>query len=638
MSSWVVFRVMVAEWLGWILVAALMLECVDSQTSIKRLKDCGKRDRCKRREPKFMESPQNRITNEVPSAQCFCDDKCVEFGDCCLDIASHPNTQLRKDMDCVSLSHNESVYAITDCQSENRKLVQLCKKEVQELDYHYTLDIPVYSPVTKTYFANVYCSLCDRSATIIEPVHIKIFCSDRTITTNEVLNKGKYNTGNLFWEIGEDRCFLIVEKNTTHGRPCVDSKSTCSLKDGPLAEKCKAYSQIVTVGNQRFKNPHCAICNGHNTSSVDCWHGFDQRGFPSLTMLFDFNWNLDTCEFPKTVWDGLKRQCINLSIQYKSLLINKTSDQESPTDLTLIAEGYLTVICLSTSIFCLFIHISISFFLSNSNTLPAKILNSLSISLIIAQIFFLCGIDPLIDVSESICKTVAILIHFFFLSSFFWMNVMSIDLWRTFSNDPLKGQPRSHRKYAIYAWGSTGLLTAISLIFDITEWIPMKFRPLYASAENVCWFANRLGLAIFFYLPISVLLFFNAIMFGTTVLGFQKHHKTSALIKASGRKEYNRLWLYIKLFVIMGLTWACGMIAALAKEPIFRYPFIVFNGLQGTFLFIMFDLKSGVITHVFKKMGIKQNEAPSTEQRKNRDDKTQTSKLSLSSETKLNNL
>jgi len=57
------------------------------------------------------------------------------------------------------------------------------------------------------------------------------------------------------------------------------------------------------------------------------------------------------------------------------------------------------------------------------------------------------------------------------------------------------------------------------------------------------------------------------------------------------RQDQTLFYLYLKLFVIMGLTWIFGFIAAFARVQFLWYPFIVFNGLQGAFIFVMFDMK-----------------------------------------------
>ena len=57
------------------------------------------------------------------------------------------------------------------------------------------------------------------------------------------------------------------------------------------------------------------------------------------------------------------------------------------------------------------------------------------------------------------------------------------------------------------------------------------------------------------------------------------------------RKDQIRFYLYLKLFIIMGLTWIFGFIAAFARVQFLWYLFIAFNGLQGAFIFVMFDVK-----------------------------------------------
>ena len=60
------------------------------------------------------------------------------------------------------------------------------------------------------------------------------------------------------------------------------------------------------------------------------------------------------------------------------------------------------------------------------------------------------------------------------------------------------------------------------------------------------------------------------------------------------RKECIRFLLYIKLGVIQGLTWTTGFLAAFTGLPACWYFFTILNGLQGTFIFLSFDLKKKV--------------------------------------------
>jgi hypothetical protein len=51
----------------------------------------------------------------------------------------------------------------------------------------------------------------------------------------------------------------------------------------------------------------------------------------------------------------------------------------------------------------------------------------------------------------------------------------------------------------------------------------------------------------------------------------------------------------------MGLTWIFGFIAAFARLPFLWYPFTLFNGLQGAFIFAMFDMKRNIACMLWEK-------------------------------------
>lgn len=49
--------------------------------------------------------------------------------------------------------------------------------------------------------------------------------------------------------------------------------------------------------------------------------------------------------------------------------------------------------------------------------------------------------------------------------------------------------------------------------------------------------------------------------------------------------------LYMKLGVIMGVTWILGFLSGISEWEWLWYPFVLVNGLQGTFIFFGFDAK-----------------------------------------------
>jgi hypothetical protein len=132
-------------------------------------------------------------------------------------------------------------------------------------------------------------------------------------------------------------------------------------------------------------------------------------------------------------------------------------------------EDYLTGFCLSVSVICLILHVGIYFALPKLSNLPGKNLLSLSWALLLAQFIFLVGVNPIFEVPLEVCIGIAVVEYFCFLAAFFWMNIMSVDIWRTFSGSTLRGSDglRTHRKYAVYAWGTSALLALTALIVDM---------------------------------------------------------------------------------------------------------------------------------------------------------------------------
>lgn len=71
-----------------------------------------------------------------------------------------------------------------------------------------------------------------------------------------------------------------------------------------------------------------------------------------------------------------------------------------------------------------------------------------------------------------LCRASGFMVNFSFLSSFFWLNTMSFDIWKTFRHMRAYGsmiqriQSRRRRVilYSIYAWGCPALITLLSLL------------------------------------------------------------------------------------------------------------------------------------------------------------------------------
>jgi hypothetical protein len=158
-------------------------------------------------------------------------------------------------------------------------------------------------------------------------------------------------------------------------------------------------------------------------------------------------------------------------IDNKSAIVCALDGPRATEDLISGAyEGYLTVFCLSVSVLSLILHVGIYCALPKLSNLPRKNLLSLSSGLLLAQFLFLVGVNPVVEVPMEVCIGIAVVVYYCFLAAFFWMNVMSVDIWRTFSRSTIRGSEslRMYRMYAVYAWGTAAVLALAAVTVDLS--------------------------------------------------------------------------------------------------------------------------------------------------------------------------
>lgn len=166
--------------------------------------------------------------------------------------------------------------------------------------------------------------------------------------------------------------------------------------------------------------------------------------------------------------------------------INNSTSQAKIYGFLDKAPGFLSTIASILSIFALTITLLTFALFSSLRNLPGCNTINLIIALIFAQILFLCQ-SLFIMTRSSVCLMFAIGIHYFYLASFFWMNVMAFDLWKTFHKgfslylyDIRERLPF----YAAYAWGMPILFVLLGIILDAAN-APMK--PCYGRYFRGCY-------------------------------------------------------------------------------------------------------------------------------------------------------
>lgn len=114
--------------------------------------------------------------------------------------------------------------------------------------------------------------------------------------------------------------------------------------------------------------------------------------------------------------------------------------------------------------------------------------------------------------------------------------------------------------------------------------VPEALRPAFAARPGICWFTSRRSLLLFFAAPVSLVMLLNAVFFTSSALMIH----TSSVTRTDFR-------LYLRLAVLMGLTWSVGLLAGFLDTPALWVVFVVLNSLQGLFIFLAFTCTPAVL-------------------------------------------
>ncbi|KAG0413470.1 hypothetical protein HPB47_009380 [Ixodes persulcatus] len=161
-------------------------------------------------------------------------------------------------------------------------------------------------------------------------------------------------------------------------------------------------------------------------------HFPDLYNKPRLKRWREAKWKNDGCRVKSATTDEVVCSCDHLT--NFAVLMSPTASLEDDDGL-----HWITVISCLVSIACLALCIAVFSFYRHLKGIRNTIHRNLCVSLLIGEIILLLGLDkdsPFVK-SPGVCTTVALLLHFFFLSAFAWMalegcNIIVL-LWKVFN-------------------------------------------------------------------------------------------------------------------------------------------------------------------------------------------------------------
>lgn len=479
---------------------------------------------------------------------------------------------------------------------------RLCKQDVSTCDTAYPIsehktkchEEPtsfVYSKHNATIYKNIHCAKCnymtENDLTCIDPrlnlgTHIPLqlppfsllfdINSGRVLTRKEKSNKEMEILGVRYIEMSCKKSQVFDPFRSI----CVDLFCTGNtiLSDGKCQDKHDQNKNItINSQNKYYLESDISYCPKLRVSKYKV-----NRISPDSIYLIDYNHFVNNSNFIEDGDEILVCLFYNSSGNYSEM----HSFDPALSYLSLI--GTLLSICgLLAQI------ITYSLFAALRNT-PGKCLICLSTALLVSQALFLTIYAIKI---QWLCVTVAIFMHFGFLAYFCWMTTLAFDIWRTFQSNQLHST--SNKVFRLYSIIGYGVPLIVVSIATGVNYMNYEKGPKYG--EEICWICDTYGQLYYFIIPIGILLSLDLIFFGMTVKNICQQSQDSAMARVSSTNQCDtrqHVFFYIKLAIIMGVTWISGFLLHVTKVPALWYVFTIFNCIQGVWIFIGFVLTKKV--------------------------------------------
>ncbi|XP_071944826.1 adhesion G-protein coupled receptor G2-like [Antedon mediterranea] len=295
-------------------------------------------------------------------------------------------------------------------------------------------------------------------------------------------------------------------------------------------------------------------------------------------------WSGTGCYFANGSLDGSNRQichCDHLT-NFAILMNFYSSDTTSDPGIPIVIARYITNIGLGVSIACLLA--TIFTFTTNRklrNSKPQQILCHLCVSLLGLYLIFLVGIDR--TKKRRACTVIAGLIHYFLLTSIFWMSVQAIHMYYLFVKVYDTHISRFFFKACLFAWGLPVVIVAVTVGIDVEN---------YANTDYCFLAVTRMYYGV--ALPIAVTLLTNVVVF---VMVLHSLSKLGNVAKQAHKIRKKRKGMYLLqnavcISAVMGMTWLIGFFAIGSASEIVQLLFCILNSFQGFFIFVMYCFRS----------------------------------------------
>nr|XP_025039040.1 cadherin EGF LAG seven-pass G-type receptor 1 isoform X3 [Pelodiscus sinensis] len=282
----------------------------------------------------------------------------------------------------------------------------------------------------------------------------------------------------------------------------------------------------------------------------------------SITVGGTGGWSSKGCELFSRNQSHVSCQCNHMT---SFAVLMDISKRENGEVLPLKIVTYTTV---SISLVALLMTFMLLVLIRTLRSNLHSIHRNLVAALFFSELVFLIGINQ--TENQFVCTVIAILLHYFYMSTFAWMFVEQLHIYRMLTE--VRNINFGHmRFYYVVGWGIPAIITGLAVGLD----------PHGYGNPDFCWLSVHDTLIWSFAGPVVIVVIINTVIFilavkascGRRQRSFEKTGVMSVLRTA------------FLLLLLISATWLLGLMAVNSDVMTFHYLFAIFSCLQGLFIF-----------------------------------------------------
>ncbi|KAL3994676.1 7 transmembrane receptor (Secretin family) protein [Acanthocheilonema viteae] len=286
---------------------------------------------------------------------------------------------------------------------------------------------------------------------------------------------------------------------------------------------------------------------------------------------FKKNWNKDGCKILRTMNNSTECACTHLTGFAILMDIAGLYDHDDKSIVNEVLNFTTTIGCIC-SIVCLFFASLIFICFRSLWNVRHMIHSNLCFCLLLAELIFVIGINRIEN--KTVCRAIAVALHYFFLAAFCWMLLEGYQLYLMLVQ-VFEDEEGKTIVYCLFAYGFPAVIVAVTAGVAWSNY----------STDQYCWLNVETSTIWAFAGPIAFVILANIVFLGVAL-----RVVLSVPNRCRSRTKQMLGWLKgsATLLCLLGVTWIFGYLMVIqGAGTVFAYIFTVLNCLQGVFIFVI---------------------------------------------------